>query len=253
MGRPSGARRKLLAEYDEIRAGVQRVLQLAQKSCTQADRARAAKRIGIGIGGIELDELPDVAVNMLTDVALFEPNQRGVRPFDRFLDDKGASLGPVDRVLADRVGEARFSIYRMIERHNVAGLLLSDLLADGMPIWLMDRSLEKNPPEGIAFGIRTFNAGPFHAGFGIAVPIDDDTVGFSVSAVRNGMATPFRYSIAATAYGEYLLDYALDQLRGAGAIEELVDLLRATSGPAAAPGDAAKLGHDSRTGKQKGT
>ncbi|HYF07907.1 MAG TPA: hypothetical protein VD970_09815 [Acetobacteraceae bacterium] len=49
---------------------------------------------------------------MLADVALFEPNQRGRRAFDRFLTEKGERLNAANRALAERMAGAWFSIFR---------------------------------------------------------------------------------------------------------------------------------------------
>jgi hypothetical protein len=69
------------------------------------------------------------APEMMADVALFEPNQRGRRAFDRFLSGKGRCLGAPDFALAERMAAgAAFSIFRFAGRHEVAGLWLEDML-----------------------------------------------------------------------------------------------------------------------------
>jgi hypothetical protein len=59
---------------------------------------------------------------MFVDVALFEPNQRGRQAFERFLSEKGEQFDAVDRALAQRMTRAFFSIFRVAERHEAAGL-----------------------------------------------------------------------------------------------------------------------------------
>jgi len=54
----------------------------------------------------------DDSAEMLADVALFEPNQRGRRAFDRFLTEKGERLNAANRALAERMAGAWFSIFR---------------------------------------------------------------------------------------------------------------------------------------------
>lgn len=46
------------------------------------------------------------------------------------------------------------------------------------------------------------DAGQFHAGFGIIVPVDEETVEFCVQASVRGERTPFRYPLASTLYGD---------------------------------------------------
>jgi hypothetical protein len=65
----------------------------------------------------------------MSDIALFEPNQRGRRAFDVFLAAKARQLDAADLELAQRMGKAFFSLFRCTARHEVAGVWLEDLLA----------------------------------------------------------------------------------------------------------------------------
>ena len=89
-----------LAAYRQIRAAIQRVLREAVRACSRTDLTRAAKQLGLWEEGrIVADE---GALDMLVDVALFEPNQRGRRAFDRFLEGEARRLAPADLELAQR-------------------------------------------------------------------------------------------------------------------------------------------------------
>jgi hypothetical protein len=142
------------------------------------------------------------ALDMLVDVALFEPNQRGRRAFDRFLADEALRLAPADLDPAQRMAGAFFSIFRFAARHETAGVWLEDLLEGDRRLWLMDEALEASAPDGVVSGMRLFDAGPFHAGFGIVVPAGEETIDFCVEARSRGARLPFRYSLAATLYGD---------------------------------------------------
>jgi hypothetical protein len=68
----------------------------------------------------------------------------------------------------------------------------------------MDERLEGSASTNGAFGMRVFDAGEFHVGFGIVVPSDDEMTDCTVkSMTRNGRA-PFRNSLAVTLYGDSL-------------------------------------------------
>jgi hypothetical protein len=176
------------------------VLREAVRACSRADLTRAAKQLGLWEEGrIAADE---DALDMLVDVALFEPNQRGRRAFDRFLEGEARRLAPADLELAQRMAGASFSIFRSAARHEAAGVWLEDLLEGERRLWLMDEALEASAPAGAAFGMRLFDAGPFHAGFGIVVPADEETIDFCVEARSRGARLPFRHSLAATLYGD---------------------------------------------------
>ncbi|HYZ32899.1 MAG TPA: hypothetical protein VE684_11545 [Crenalkalicoccus sp.] len=195
-------RAEVLAQYRPIRVGIRRVLREATKACGRADLNRAVKQVAPWAEAAELED--EDTAEMLVDVALFEPNQRGRRAFDRFLAENGERLTPVDRALAGRMAGAWFSIFRVAGRHEAAGLWLEDMLAGNRRLRLMDEALEASAPEGAILGIRLFDAGPFHAGFGIIVQPDDETLDFCLAAQERGAPLPFRHSLAATLYGDQL-------------------------------------------------
>ncbi len=195
-------RDEVLAQYRPLRAGIQRVLRLAATACRPADLSRAVKQVA---PWAEAKDLADgEAGNMLVDVALFEPNQRGRRAFDRFLEDKGEQLGAADRALAERMAGAWFSLFRLAGRHEVAGLWLEDMLGGNRRLWLMGESLEASAPDAMIIGMRLFDAGSFHAGFGLIVEPDAETIEFCLQAKARGGPLPFRHSLAATLYGDQL-------------------------------------------------
>ena len=176
------------------------MLREAVRTCSRADLTRAAKQLGLWEEGqIVADE---DAVDMVADVALFEPNQRGRRVFDRFLETEARRLTPADLELARYMAGAFFSIFRLAARHDTAGVWLEDLLEGDRRLWLVDEALEASAPDGAVFGMRLFDAGPFHAGFGIVVPADEETIDFCVEARSRGARLPFRHSLAATLYGD---------------------------------------------------
>ena len=190
--------------YHPIRASVRRILSAAFRVCNQADLMRAAKQLGLWADGKIVLPEGDEAAEMMSDIALFEPNQRGRRAFDVFLAPKAGQLEAVDFELARRMGDAFFSLFRFSTRHEVAGVWLEDLLAGHRRLWLMDESMEGSAATSDAFGMRVFDAGEFHVGFGIAAPSDDETTEFSVEGVARNGRTPFRHSLAVTLYGDSL-------------------------------------------------
>ncbi|MFC7541402.1 hypothetical protein ACFQU2_20715 [Siccirubricoccus deserti] len=179
-------RRQALAAYRPIRAGIQDVLRLAVKACTKADLTRALRQLLPGADAFPDD---DQALEMLMDVALFEPNQRGRRAYDGFLAKGAAALDAPDRALAEAMAGARFSLFRVAGRHPAAGIWAEDLLAGDARLWLMDKGLEASAPEDAVFGMRLFDAGPFHAGFGIIVPVDEFTLSTARAAAERGTPT----------------------------------------------------------------
>ena len=141
---------------------------------------------------------------MLSDTALFEPNQRGRRAFDVFLASNPRQLDAADFELAQRMGKAFFSLFRRTARHETAGVWLEDLLDGNRRVWLMDEGMEASAPTKGAFGMRLFDADEFHVGFGIVVPSDEETTEFSIQGMTRNGRVPFRRSLAVTLYGDSL-------------------------------------------------
>ena len=197
-------RKEALALYHPIRTSVRRILSAAISVCNQSDFMRAAKQLGLWVEGtISLPE-GDQAAEMLSDIALFEPNQRGRRAFDVFLASKARQLDAADFELAQRMGKAFFSLFRCTGRRGIAGVWLKELLDRNRTLWLMDESMEASAPTRGAFGMRLFDAGEFHVGFGIVVPSDEETTEFSIQGMTRNGRVPFRHSLAVTLYGDSL-------------------------------------------------
>ena len=106
-------RDEALALYDPIRQAIQRVLKAAPEACGRADMIRAAKQLGLWGGENRIVAEDDSHLNMLMDIAPFEPNQRGNGAFDRFLETQARQLDPADLALARRMADAFFSIFRV--------------------------------------------------------------------------------------------------------------------------------------------
>ena len=64
--------------------------------------------------------------------------------------------------------------------------------------------MEASAPTKGAFGMRLFDAGEFHVGFGIVVPSDEETTEFSIQGMTRNGRVPFRHSLAVTLYGDKL-------------------------------------------------
>jgi hypothetical protein len=178
-------------------------LGIAVRSCGRADIMRAAKHIGLWTEDGPITDLPGAA-EMLSDVALFEPNQRGRRAYDHFLSKRATQFGTAERALAEGMAGAFFSLFRNVGPHEAAGIWLEDLLAHDRRLWLMDETLEVTATDGMTFGMRVFDAGPFHAGFGIAAPVDAETIELCRHVWSHQGRLPFRHSLAATVYGDTL-------------------------------------------------
>jgi len=198
-------RDEILTLYGPIRTGIQRILKPAARACSDADVKRAAKQLGVWSSG-RIEVPNETAINMVADLALFEPNQRRIRAYDRFLRGHREAPDTADLILAHRMAGARFSIFRVLQRHDLAGVWVQDVITPGEPIWVLDQGLEISAPDDLEFGLRVFDAGDFHAGFGIVVPADPEITDFCAQALARGNRLPVRHSLAATLYADAIWD-----------------------------------------------
>lgn len=222
----------ILAQYRPIRASIQAVLAHAVSHCKKADFDRAAKQLNL----MDEAQLEDERIfTMLCDVALFESNQRGRRVFDGFVRDRLVTLGSSEQDLARRMSGAFVSIFRVADRHEHAGVWLEDLLAAGRRLWLLDESFEASAPEDMVIGMRLFDVGPFHAGFGIIVEPQEDLVAFGREAAARGARLPLRVSLAASLYADDILARSLPVVEHvevpAAVVEALLRDVGLTPGP----------------------
>jgi hypothetical protein len=227
-------RDEVLAKYRSIRAAIQRVLAQAPRVCTSADWKRAARALGFEVAD-SIKVGSDREIEMLGDVALFEPNQRGKRAYDRFLKTQAGQLEPEDRDMAQRMADAFFSIFEVVGRHDTAGVWLKDLLIDSDPIWLMDESMEASAPDGIMVGMRLFDAGSFYAGFGIVVPVDAELVQLTKMSPATPGQRPFGRRLVPMVYGDEIhkaeVVALIEEMIGSGSLPGPSDLLDPLSVP----------------------
>ncbi|KQU25492.1 hypothetical protein ASG63_20495 [Methylobacterium sp. Leaf94] len=201
------SREAVLAQYYPIRASIRCVLRQAVSCCRKPDFDRAAKHLDLW----DQKQRDDRTVfDMLCDIALMERNQRGKRVYDWFLQDGAVHLDLGDHEIARRMAAASFSIFQVTGWHDAAGVWLDDLLVAERRLWLVDEGLEASAPEGLAIAMRVFDAGPFHAGFGIVVMPDPELIEFCAGAASRGQPLPVRRSLAAAFYGEAIARAALN-------------------------------------------
>lgn len=104
---------------------------------------------------------------MTVDVLLFD---RGW--FDRFLEARGPLLPAAERSLAEAWRSTRRSLYEVRSVRPGVGVVLRDIVADGAPVEVADRSLSRSsqPLDLVFLRLRPDAAGRLLAADGILVP-----------------------------------------------------------------------------------
>lgn len=166
------------------------------------------------LAGMEPDDLAPAF-----DLALYGAGEDGMSEVRRYVRDlRGMVTATEDRVLA-AMCEARYSIFRVVERHPAVGAWLSDL-ATGETVWVMDRGLDASAEPGIDLALRLFRPDDFWMTTGVCVVVEGDNVWQLLQreglAVRKGalVAAGDRDRLATTIYRLAIDPEALNDING---------------------------------------
>jgi len=128
-----------------------------------------AKRLGLTRGKVVvLDRTEDMTLAF--DLAIYLAKPGRSHPFDRYARAAQFPPGSDEAIVLEAMRHARFSIWRIERLHETAGLVLRDLLRQG-ETWLMDESMEKNPPLGGDLAGRLPTPESFAMTTGVLVPV----------------------------------------------------------------------------------
>lgn len=205
-GEQSVGREELFAAFEPLRDSIKAILSRTRRSCGATDLKAAADKMGILTAGKLI--LPDDGWGypMVCDLALFEANDRGIRPFDRFLAGPARTLPEQEQDLARRMGAGFFSLFKFTAKHEVGGVWVEDMLDNDRRIWIMDVALEERDVAPEVFAMRIFDAGQFCVSLGIIALASEKMVRICTTAQKTTGRLPFRRSLAATLYGLSLMD-----------------------------------------------
>jgi hypothetical protein len=108
------------------------------------------------------------------DIALFSKGTDGTSLANRYLKEAGGRLTGDDLTVVEAMADARFSVFEIIGRHPVAGVVLLDL-STGEEVWLMDQGFEASAPSGYLLALRLIQPAEFHMTTGVVVSMSDET------------------------------------------------------------------------------
>ena len=219
-------REEALAVHEPMHASILTIIGRARASCGMSDMKRAADRMGV-LGGGKILLPPDHrGFQMVCDLALFEPNERGVCPFDRFLSGPGRTLPEREKDIAARMAMGFFSVFRSTGQHENGGIRANDMLRDDQPIWLMEKRFDTLDAVPEIFGMRVFDMGPFHAVLGPLAVLKDILADTCAVFQEAEGRPPFRRSLAATIYGLNTLTEKSTHPSGMKFTEDLIKGMR---------------------------
>jgi hypothetical protein len=137
----------------------------------EKSRLEVAKRLGLAKGRTLLVE-NDTEWALMMDFALHATKQGRSRAIDRYA--QVAQPANEDSALVlQAMCSSIFSVWHIERRHEVAGLILADMLHEG-EVWLMNEALEKSAENGLIFAARLCLIDGFAMSTGVIVPLTED-------------------------------------------------------------------------------
>jgi len=108
----------------------------------------------------------------LSSISLFYAAERGrSRALDRYWRMERLSPGSDEARVLDAMRRARFSIWRIEKPHEVAGVIVLDVLRE-CEAWLIDEGLETSGSKGMSFAARLGRLDDFCMTSGVVVPVN---------------------------------------------------------------------------------
>jgi hypothetical protein len=131
-----------------------------------------AKRLGLTEGKKVVIE-SEHEMTLAEDLATYLSKLGRSHPLDRYARAAQFSHGSDEALVLEAMRHARFSVWRVERRHETAGLILRDMMR-GEETWLVDETMEKNPPLGVEIAGRLLRPEGFAMTARIVVPVNLD-------------------------------------------------------------------------------
>ena len=177
------SRDEILTRYRHLRAISVRHHNGALEFLSKSALLEHARHLGLTVGKTLVAESMD-ELTLAIDLAVYTARPGHARAIDRYAARAAPSQpGSDEFVVLEAMRQARFSVWRVERRHEVAGLIVQDLLRQG-EAWLVDEALEQSAPEGMTMAIRLGTPDLFAMTSGIIVPVD--RIGFEEMQPSDG-------------------------------------------------------------------
>jgi hypothetical protein len=172
-------RKDVLTRYRHLRAISVRHHGAALKFLARPAIIENARQLGMRAGQTVVAD-SDEELTLMYDLAIYTARDGRSRAIDRYARAARFPSLSDEAALLQAMCRARFSIWRVVARHDVCGLVVSDLMRK-TETWLVDEGFERCGKTGLCFAARLCDADPFFITCGIVVPVDssllDDILG----------------------------------------------------------------------------
>ena len=163
----------ILHRYRHLREIGNRHHQAALDHVAQPTIMERAKHLGLIHQGSFTTE-SDEEMSLVYDLAVHTAKRGRSRAIDRYARAACRADAEETRAL-EAIRHARFSLWRILRRHDVAGLVIEDVLRE-RETWLMDEALTASVAPGSAFAARLYWPDEFAVTCGIMVPISAELI-----------------------------------------------------------------------------
>lgn len=150
----------------------------AIKHLSRAAVREQAKRLGLIDGRVLLADNHE-QFSLIFDLALYQQRPGRSRAIERYARAARPDAGSDAALVLAAMCRARFGLWRVVGRHDVCGIVASDLLddsGDGEQVWVVDESLEASATPGTCLASRLCRFEPFAMFAGATTPISRSSV-----------------------------------------------------------------------------
>ena len=134
-----------------------------------------ARQLGL-VAGRTLVFDNEAEMALVADLAVHTARPGRSRAIGRYARTAPFPAGSIEAQVLDALCRAQFSLCRIERRHDIAGLVVADVLR-GTEAWLMDLNLTASTPPGVVIACRLCWPAEFAINCGAAVPILPGVVG----------------------------------------------------------------------------
>lgn len=170
-------RAEVLARYRRLREISKQHNSKVQKLISSDAMLQNARRLGLAHGKtFVLDDLDELTYAL--DLAIHTAPADRSRAIDRYARSVQFAPGSDEMVMLDAMQAARFSILCIERRHEVAGLIVTDLFRR-TEHWLVDIGLESSMPDGSLLATRLYTPDTperFSMTAGVNVPFEPEFI-----------------------------------------------------------------------------
>lgn len=167
-------RREILRRYRHLRAIVTHHHSAALKFLTPAAIIERARRLGLAAGQALIAD-NEKEMTLLFDLVIYAAKEGRSRAIDRYAKAAQLPAGSDEALMLEAMRHAHFSLWRVERRHDITGLVLTDL-RDHAEVWLVDEGLQTSTANGWVFAARLSQPDRFAMASGLVAPVHDETI-----------------------------------------------------------------------------